>query len=93
MPSVNTDSLDKILGRDVVISQYHPNVAAGVVGAVQFGDLESAYVLRTAGDVSVLRLNERYADSGMVGFLGFHRNSGFPTNAGTDPLLNLTQHA
>lgn len=34
-PSVNTDTLDTILGRPVVISQYHPNVAATVVGAVQ----------------------------------------------------------
>jgi HK97 family phage major capsid protein len=93
VPSVNTDTLDTILGRPVVISQYHPNVAAGVVGAVQFGSLTDAYVLRTAGDVSILRLNERYADTGEVGFIGYHRNSGFATNAGTNPLLNLTQHA
>jgi HK97 family phage major capsid protein len=93
VPSVNTDTLDKILGRDVVISQYHPNVGAGIVGAVQFGSLTDAYVLRTAGDVSILRLNERFADAGEVGFIGYHRNSGFATNAGTNPLLNLTQHA
>jgi HK97 family phage major capsid protein len=93
VPSVNTDTLDTILGRPVVISQYHPNVAATVVGAVQFGSLTDAYVLRTAGDVSILRLNERYADTGEVGFIGYHRNSGFATNAGTNPLLNLTQHA
>jgi HK97 family phage major capsid protein len=93
VPSVNTDSLSTILGPPVVISQYHPNVAAGVVGAVQFGSLTDAFILRTAGDVSILRLNERYADTGEVGFIGYHRNSGFATNAGTNPLLNLTQHA
>ena len=93
VPSVNTDTLDTILGRPVVISQYHPNVAAGVVGAVQFGSLTDSYVLRTAGDVSILRLNERYADTGEVGFIGYHRNSCFITDAGTHPLINLTQHS
>jgi HK97 family phage major capsid protein len=92
VPSVNTDTLDTILGRPVVISQFHANVAAGNV-AVQFGSLTDAYILRTAGDVSILRLNERYADSGEVGFIGYHRNSGFATDAGTHPLINLTQHA
>lgn len=94
VPSVNTDSLDTILGRPVVISQAHPNVGAGVVGAVQLGSLEDAYVLRTAGMPSILRLNERYADTGQVAFLMYHRNSGFATYAGGPaPLINLTQHA
>jgi HK97 family phage major capsid protein len=92
VPSVNTDTLDTILGRPVVISQYHANIAATNV-AVQFGSLTDRYVLRTAGDVSILRLNERYADSGEVGFIGYHRNSGFATDAGTHPIINLTQHA
>ena len=60
--------------------------------AVQFGSLTDGYILRTAGDVSILRLNERYADTGELGF-GYHRNSGFATDAGTHPILNLTQHA
>jgi HK97 family phage major capsid protein len=92
VPSVNTDTLDSILGRPVVISQYHANLAAGNV-AVQLGSLSDGYILRTAGDISILRLNERYADTGEVGFIGYHRNGGFATNAGTNPLLNLTQHA
>jgi hypothetical protein len=43
--------------------------------------------------VSILRLNERYADTGEVGFIGYYRNTGFATNAGTHPILNLTPHA
>jgi HK97 family phage major capsid protein len=81
------------LARPVIISQYHPTLASTVVGAVQFGSLTDDYVLRTAGDVSILRLNERYADMGEVGFIGYHRNQGFATDAGTHPILNLTQHA
>lgn len=73
-------------------ARYHANIAATNV-AVQFGSLTDGYVLRTAGDVSILRLNERYADSGEVGFIGYHRNSGFATDAGTHPIINLTQHA
>jgi HK97 family phage major capsid protein len=94
VPSVNTDTLDTILGRPVVISQSHANVAATNV-AVQFGSLTDAYILRTAGDVSILRLNERYADSGEVGFIGYHRNSGFSIAVPSSPapLINLTQHA
>jgi hypothetical protein len=53
----------------------------------------NAYVLRTAGDVSILRLNERYVDTGQVGSIGYHRNSEFATHAGTNPLFNPTQHA
>jgi hypothetical protein len=42
---------------------------------VQLGSLKDGYTLHTAGDVSNLRLNERYADIGQVGFIGYHRNS------------------
>jgi HK97 family phage major capsid protein len=92
VPSVNKDDLSTILGLPVVISQAHPNVGAGVVGAVQFGSLKDGYTLRTAGDVSILRLNERYADTGQVAFIGYHRNSGYATPVGA-PIVNLVQHA
>ena len=95
VPSVNSDTLDTILGRPVVISQYHPNLGKGTVGAVQFGSLTDGYTLRTAGDISILRLNERFADTGEVGFIGYHRNSGYATVAdtGIPPILNLVQHS
>ena len=92
VPSVNTDNLDRILSLPVVISQAHPNVAAGAVGAVQLGSLKDGYTLRTAGDVSILRLNERYADTGQVAFIGYHRNSGYATPVGA-PIINLNMHA
>lgn len=88
VPSVNTHNLDRILGLPVVVSQAHPNVGSGVKGAIQFGSLKDAYTLRSAGDVSILRLNERYADTGQVAFIGYHRNSGFATPVGA-PIINL----
>lgn len=92
VPSVNTDTLDRILGLPVVISQSHPNLTANTVGAVQLGSLKDAYTLRTAGDVSILRLNERFADNGQVGFIGYHRNSGWLSPVG-NPIVNLKQAA
>lgn len=67
-------------------------MAAGVVGAVEFGSLTDAYALRTAGSLSILRLNERYADTGQVAFIGYHRNSGYSLAVPSSPapLLNLT---
>ena len=55
---------------------------SGVVGAVQLGALTEGYVLRTAGDVSILHLNERYADTGQVVSFGYHCNSAFVMDAG-----------
>ena len=92
VPSVNTDSLDRILGLPVVISQNHPNMTANTAGAIQLGSLTDGYTLRTAGDISILRLNERYADTGQVAFLGYHRNSGYATPVG-NPIVNLVQSA
>ena len=90
VPSVNTDSLDRILGLPVVISQSHPNMTATTAGAIQLGSLTDGYTLRTAGDISILRLNERYADTGQVAFIGYHRNSGYATPVG-NPIVNLVQ--
>lgn len=92
VPNVNSDNLGTILGLPVVISQYHPNVGANSVGAVQLGSLKDAYTLRTAGEVSVLRLNERYADIGQVAFIGYHRNSGWASPVGKS-IVNLVQAA
>jgi HK97 family phage major capsid protein len=92
VPSVNTDSLDRILGLPVVISQFHPNMGPSVAGAIQFGSLKDAYTLRTAGEVSILRLNERYADQGQVAFIGYHRNSGWAAPVGA-PLVSYVNSA
>jgi len=58
-----------------------------------FGDFQK-YIIRDvtgaeAGPV-ILRLNERYADYGQVGFFLFSRHDGDLLDAGTDPIRCMT---
>jgi HK97 family phage major capsid protein len=55
---------------------------------VLFGD-HSKYVIRQVKDLSILRLVERFADYGQVGFLGFARFDGNLLDAGTHPVKFL----
>jgi HK97 family phage major capsid protein len=93
IPSPNSGTLDQILGHPILISQALPpaNVAANV--GVLFGDFNEGYLLRTDGDVNIVRLNERYMDTLEVGFLAYARIGGISTDAGTHPLLKMTTHA
>lgn len=59
--------MSKILGFDVVINQALPTYAAVNNTPILFGAPEKAYMLRTDGQPSVLRLNERFADSLEIG--------------------------
>lgn len=89
IPSPNAGAFDTLLGRPVVLNQFQDNEATGKT-AVQFGDFESAYLLRkVAGDLSVKRLDERYAELGEVGFIGYARAGGISTNAGIPPIVNI----
>jgi HK97 family phage major capsid protein len=52
-----------------------PNIGASTK-PILFGDLQSAYALRTDGMPSVVKLQERFADQLLVGFMGYARVSG-----------------
>jgi HK97 family phage major capsid protein len=98
VPNPNTGTLDFILGRPVVLNQA---MSSAVVTSttiantgVLYGDFNAGYLLRTDGDISILRLDERYADTLEVGFIGYARVGGAITDAGTHPLLKMiTPHA
>jgi HK97 family phage major capsid protein len=66
----------KLLGYDVVLNQAMPNAGVANATPIAFGDLQSAYVLRTDGQPTVLRLQERFADTLEQGFLLFTRVGG-----------------
>ncbi len=92
IPNPSTGAFDKLLGHDVVLNQFLQPIAVNNV-AVQFGDFAEGYLLRTAGDMSVIRMNERYIDKGYIGFTGYMRAGGNVLDAGTHPVLSLKQAA
>lgn len=83
----------KILGYNIVLNQAMANVGSANAVPILFGDLQSAYMLRTDGQPSILRLNERYMDTLEVGFMLFTRIGGISLNAGVSPLVKITQAA
>jgi HK97 family phage major capsid protein len=86
----------QILGYDIVLNQSMPsyNSVAPVANQtpILFGDLQRSYLLRTDGAPSIVRLNERYADTLEYGFFMWSRIGGtslIPTGATTTPLVSL----
>lgn len=77
----------RILGHEVVINQAMPNMVVGQ-RAILYGEFRK-YCVREVGNLQVMRLNERYADRHMVGFLAFHRVDGDLLDAGQHPVKAL----
>lgn len=76
---------DKILGYDYTINQSMADLGTSgspVVGnkSILFGDF-SRYIVRDVMDMTLLRLTERYAEYGQVGFLAFARADGRAINS------------
>lgn len=82
----------KIMGFDIVIDQAMPDMGASAT-PILFGDLEKSFLLRTDGAPSILRLNERFADTLEVGFFLYSRIGGLALNAGITPLVSIKQAA
>ena len=53
--------------------------------------LLSKYIIRDVRDITLLRLDERYAELGVVAFLAFSRHDGDLLDAGTNPVKYLDQ--
>lgn len=79
----------ELLGYPVVRDANMPTVAATTKPAV-FGDL-SSFLIRRAGNMIALRLAERYAEYGQIGFLLFARYDSLPLVAGA--FKALVMHA
>ena len=92
IPGIALREPDTILGHPYSINQQMSALSSGGVKAMLFGDF-SKYIVRdvvggAAGPV-LLRLVERYADYGQVGFFLFSRHDGDLLDAGTDPMKHL----
>jgi len=70
-PALAAGQPDKLLGYDLITTAYAPDIAAGALAAA-FGDFGYYWIGDRAG-LSVQRLNERYADQGIIGFKAFER--------------------
>lgn len=84
IPGLVTGAPDTILGSPYVINQ---DMASMTISAksILFGDF-SKYLIRDVRDITLLRLDERYAEFLQVAFLAFMRTDGDLLNAGTVPI-------
>ena len=73
-PSLDVAKPDTILGRPIRTSSFMPGIAAGEK-VLLFGDLKN-YWVADRQNRTFRRLNERYADTGQVGFLASKRLDG-----------------
>lgn len=73
-PALHESGYDTLLGKRVFTSPYVPELAAGKK-TVAFGDF-SFYWIGDRQGISFRRLNERYAETGQVGFLASKRLDG-----------------
>jgi HK97 family phage major capsid protein len=90
-PGVKDGAPDTLLGYQYVINQHVPQIAASA-NTVIFGDLKK-FLIRKVKDLTVLRLDERFADFGQVAFVGFARVDSRLIDAGTHPVNLLQQHS
>ncbi len=73
-PGLVAGEQDTLLGKQVFDDPDVPAIGSGNKSIV-FGDL-SAYWVRDTGSFVLKRLDERYADNLLVGFLAYHRTDG-----------------
>lgn len=91
LPGIAVNAPDTILGHPYVINQSMDQIGSKT-NVVLFGDL-SKFIIRKVKDLSILRLVERYADYGQIGFLGFARADSNLVDAGTHPIQLLQMHS
>jgi HK97 family phage major capsid protein len=82
---------DNLLGYPFVINQ-DMAVPAANAKTILFGALDR-YFVRDAGDLILIRLDERYMDQLEVGFMGVLRSDGNLIDAATHPVKYLAQSA
>ena len=89
--STQSGEPDMLFNNPIVINQ---DMASGAASAktVLYGDL-SKYLVREVRGVTVVRMDERYADYHQVGFVAIARCDGDLLDAGTNPVKYLIQAA
>ena len=86
-----TDSaVMRIRGFPITINQSMQSSVATATKTILFGQL-SKYKIRDAGEVRLIRLDERYAELDQVAFVAFMRSDGNLLDAGVAPVKHLLQ--
>lgn len=75
LASVRDGDPDTILGKRYWINQGMSSALTTGLKVMLFGDFDK-YRIRLVQDLLMLRLNERYADNGLVGYIGYMRWDG-----------------
>jgi HK97 family phage major capsid protein len=89
-PSPTDDNpFGKLLGAEVVLNQSLPNAGTANAVPILFGDLERSFLLRSDGQASIVRLNERFMDQLLVGFFLYTRVGGTTLAYNSNPLVGL----
>jgi HK97 family phage major capsid protein len=88
-PGLTSAQPDTILGYPFVINQSMASPGS-TAKKVLFGDF-SKYIIRDVRDVTLLRLDERFAELHQVAFLAFARSDGDLLDAGTNPVKYMSQ--
>lgn len=91
LPGIAIREPDTINGYQFVVNNDIAVMAANAK-SILFGDFAN-YFIRDVMDITVLRLVERYADYGQVGFLAFARHDGNLIDAGQHPIAYYANSA
>jgi HK97 family phage major capsid protein len=91
VPGLTNGAPDTILGYPYTINQ-SVAVPGSNAKCILFGDF-SKYLIRDVRDITLLRLDERFAEFGQVAFLAFSRHDGDLLDAGTHPVKYATSAA
>jgi len=78
---------EQLLGQPIIVNNDMPSMGAGNQFML-YGDF-SNYWVRRVMNMMIMRLVERYADVGQVGFIAFMRYDGRMIDAGTHPIKAL----
>jgi HK97 family phage major capsid protein len=87
--SLQSGEPDRLLGQPLIINNDITDIAT-TVKSYLYGDFAN-YWIRDVMAMMLLRLVERYADNGQVGFIAFMRSDGRLVDAGQHPIKYIQQ--
>lgn len=91
IPGLADETQARLFGKPFVINTDMVDMGASTK-SVAFGDFASYYVRQVRG-IQIVRLNELYAATRQVGFMGWERSNGALIDAGMHPVRVLAQAA